>query len=66
MRIGEEVTYNGRCYAVVGFTPISVRPFQVELFDQETAESLWIEWPQESDQPAALRLAPENDRAPAD
>jgi hypothetical protein len=45
MRIGEEVTYNGRCYAVVGFTPFAVIPFRVELADPETNSSFWIEWP---------------------
>ena len=45
MRIGEEVTYNGRRYAVVGFTPFAVIPFRVELADPETNSSFWIEWP---------------------
>ena len=47
MRIGDKVTYKGRRYAVVGFTPLSVTPFRIELFDAEMAESLWIEWPPE-------------------
>jgi hypothetical protein len=45
MRIGEEVTYKGRRYAVVGFTPFAVIPFRVELADPETNSSFWIEWP---------------------
>jgi hypothetical protein len=45
MQIGEQVTYNGRRYAVVGFTPLSVTPFRVELLDPVTQESFWVEWP---------------------
>lgn len=65
MRIGKEVTYNGRRYAVVGFTPLSVTPFRVELFDDETRESFLVEWPpvQPLERPG-LRLAPER-RAPS-
>jgi hypothetical protein len=69
MQIGEEVTYNGRRYAVVGFTPLSVTPFKIELFDEETAEAFWIAWPPESapgaEQPS-LHLAAEKGREPAD
>ena len=58
MRIGKEVTYNGRLYAVVGYTPLSLTQFRVELFDDETRESFWVEWPPV--QPLErLRLAPE-------
>ena len=65
MRMGEEVTYNGRRYAVVGFTPLSVTPFRVELLDDKKAESFWIEWPPEDDvERAALRLVSEE--APAE
>jgi hypothetical protein len=56
MRMGEEVTYNGRRYAVVGFTPLSVTPFRVELLDDTTAESFWIEWPPEGDVPSSRSL----------
>jgi hypothetical protein len=60
MRIGDEVTYNGRRYVVVGFTPFSVSPFKVELLDLETEESFWLDWPPaEPIERAALRLAPE-------
>jgi hypothetical protein len=45
MRIGEEVTYNGRRSAVRGFTPISVTPISTELSDAKTDTSFWIEWP---------------------
>ena len=48
MRIGEEVSYNGRRYAVVGFTPLSVTPFRIELFDAQTSQSFWIAWPPEA------------------
>jgi hypothetical protein len=41
----------------VGFTPLSVTPFRVELPDDETRESFWVEWPPV--QPLErLRLAP--------
>jgi hypothetical protein len=67
MRIGEEVTYNGRRYAVVGFTPISVRPFQVQLLARDTGQSFWVDWPSlEKVERAALRVVPEEDRPPAE
>jgi hypothetical protein len=65
MQIGDEVIYNGRRYAVVGFTPVSVKPFSVELFDDETAELFWVEWPPVMPvERAALRLAPEENAEP--
>jgi hypothetical protein len=45
MLVGDSVTYRGRNWVVVGFTPISVRPPQVELESRETAERLWVVWP---------------------
>jgi hypothetical protein len=65
MRIGEEVTYNRRRYAVVGFTPFSVTPFKIELLDPETTESFWLTWPPESAadiERASLRIAAEDGR----
>jgi len=66
MRIGEEVTYNGRRYAVVGFTPISVTPFRVELHDAETEKSFWVDWPPvlEPVDRAALRVVPGENTEP--
>jgi hypothetical protein len=61
MRIGDKVTYNGRRYAVAGFTPLSVIPFRVELVDAETNESFWIEWPPKPVERAALRAVSTSD-----
>lgn len=69
MQIGEEVIYNGRRYAVVGFTPLSVTPFRIELFDAETAEAFWIAWPPQSApgvERASLRVVAEEGRETAD
>jgi hypothetical protein len=57
MLIGDFVTYQGRRYVVVGVTPMSVRPFSVELSDPETNRTIWVEWPTEPVERAALRLA---------
>jgi hypothetical protein len=66
MRIGDELTYNGRHYAVVGFTPVSVTPFRVGLHDPETDESFWIDWPPaEPVERAALKLVSEEKPEPA-
>ena len=66
MRIGDEVTYNGRRYAVVGVTPISVTPFRIELLEADTGRSLWIEWPPEDRvERAALHLITQGEK-PAD
>jgi hypothetical protein len=68
MRIGEEVTYNERRYAVVGFTPLGVTPYRIELFDPKTRESFWLAWPPESAadiESASLRLVAEDGREPA-
>ena len=67
MRIGDEVTYNGRRYAVVGFTPLSVTPFRVGLHNLETDESFWVDWPpMEAVERAALRLVSEDSSEPAE
>jgi hypothetical protein len=65
MNIGDQVTYNGRRYAVAGFTPVSVTPFRVGLLDPESGDSFWVDWPpQESVERVALRLAPEQNEEP--
>ena len=60
MLIGDTVTYDGRTHVVVGFTPASVRPAQVELSDPETGMTFWVDLQldQEREAPrrAALRL----------
>jgi hypothetical protein len=62
MRIGDEVIYNGRRYAVVGVTPFSVTPFRVGLFDVENDETFWVDWPPATGRPerAALRAVAED------
>jgi hypothetical protein len=66
MQIGDSVTYRGRRYVVVGFTPFSVRPFKVELEDPGSKQRLWTEWPAEPAERASLRLAREEKRAGGD
>jgi hypothetical protein len=57
MLIGDSVTYRGRTYVVVGFTPMSVTPAQVQLRDPENGETFWVDWPgEEGAEKAALRL----------
>jgi hypothetical protein len=59
MLIGDPITYKGRRHVVVGFTPMSVRPFQVQLFDPVTDQTVWVGWPPaEGVGRAALRVAP--------
>ena len=58
MQIGDSVTFQGRRYVVVGFTPFSVRPSRVELRDPDTNEHRWVSWPRpENVVKAALRRA---------
>jgi hypothetical protein len=42
MLIGDTVIYEGKTYTVVGFTPVSVTPAEVELLPLRGGESLWI------------------------
>jgi hypothetical protein len=57
MILGDFVTYQGRRYVVVGVTPMSVRPFRVELRDPKTNRTIWVDWPADAVERAALRLA---------
>jgi len=57
MLIGDSVTYRGRRHVVVGFTPASVAPFEVQLEDPESKRRFWTAWPAGPPQRAALRLA---------
>ena len=61
MRIGDEVTYDGRRYAVVGFTPVSATPFRVELLNRDIHQSFWIEWPPTTVERVALRAVSTTD-----
>lgn len=58
MLIGDTVIYDGRTHVVVGFTPTSVKPAQVELSDPETGMTFWVDLQREREAPqrAALRL----------
>jgi len=60
MLIGDSVTYDGRVHIVVGFTPTSVKPAQIQLSDPQTGAKFWVDLPldRELDAPqrAALRL----------
>lgn len=60
MLIGDTVTYDGWNCVVVGFTPTSVRPAQVELNDPRTGTTFWVDLKdvEEVDVPqrAALRV----------
>jgi hypothetical protein len=61
MRIGDSVTYDGRTYIAVGFTPISVLPPEIQLYDPWTGTTIWVGWPPaEAVERAALRLASES------
>ena len=57
MDLGDFVTYQGRRYVVVGVTPMSVKPFRVELRDPKTNLTISVEWPPDTVERAALRLA---------
>jgi hypothetical protein len=65
MLIGESVTYKGRRHLVVGFTPMSVHPHEIQLLDPVTNETAWVEWPRpEGVERAALRVVSEGDASP--
>jgi hypothetical protein len=67
MLIGDSVTYKGRRHVVVGFTPMSVRPFEVQLLDPLTNQTVWVAWPSvERVERAALRVLPEGDPPPTE
>jgi hypothetical protein len=62
MLIGDSVTYDGRVYVVVGFTPASVEPAEVGLSNPGTTSTLWVELDLVRElgapQRAALRVVP--------
>jgi hypothetical protein len=66
MLIGDTVTYDGRTHVVVGFTPTSVTPAQVELRDPQTGTTFWVDLQLDRElgapQRAALRLVRGNRR----
>lgn len=62
MRIGDSVTHKGRRYIVVGFTPMSVNPTQVELLEPQTDTRLWVDWPLTQGERAALKVVAHKDK----
>jgi hypothetical protein len=62
MLIGDSVIYDGRPHVVVGFTPTSVIPAQIELRDPSSGATFWVDRDNVSDpdalERAALRLLP--------
>jgi hypothetical protein len=43
MLIGDSVRYDGRTYVVVGVTPASVSPAEVQLSDPKSRATFWVE-----------------------
>jgi hypothetical protein len=62
MLIGDSVIHDGRAHTVVGFTPTSVRPAQVELSDPRTGMTFWVDLSllgaEGAPEKAALRVVP--------
>lgn len=63
MQIGDSVTYKGRRHVVVGFTPMSVTPAEIQLRDPHTGTTFWVEWPPKPLERAALKIVPRRRRA---
>lgn len=66
MLIGDSVILGGRTFVVVGFSPASVTPAEVQLSDPQTGGSFWLEMQllRELNAPerAALRLVRADDQ----
>ena len=62
MLIGDSVMYDGWTCLVVGFTPASVRPAQVELNDPRTGMTFWVDLDEldqvDAPERAALKIVP--------
>jgi hypothetical protein len=62
MLIGDSVIHDGRAHVVVGFTPTSVRPAQIELSDPRTGMTFWVDLSlvraENAPEKAALRVVP--------
>jgi hypothetical protein len=43
MLIGDSVIHDGRTYVIVGFTPASVAPAEVQLTEPESGMTFWLE-----------------------
>jgi hypothetical protein len=59
MALGDSVTYQERRHVIVAVTPMSVRPFRVELSNPETNRTRWVEWPPRPVERAELRVVEE-------
>jgi hypothetical protein len=42
LEIGDHVVYEGRAYVLVGVTPMSVTPFEMQLKDEPTGRTFWV------------------------
>lgn len=42
LTIGDHVIHEGHVYVLVGITPMSVTPFEVQLQDPETGRTFWV------------------------
>ena len=43
MLIGDSVIHDGHTYVIVGFTPASVAPAEIQLTEPETGMTFWLE-----------------------
>jgi hypothetical protein len=43
LQIGDFVMYEGRVHVLVGITPMSVTPFEMQLQDRATGRTFWTE-----------------------
>jgi hypothetical protein len=66
MLIGDSVTYQGRRYVVVGFTPMSVIPSEVQLRDLRRENTFWVERGPNPIERAALKIVPRRGRREED
>jgi hypothetical protein len=42
LQIGDYVIYEGRAHVLVGITPMSVTPFEMQLEDRQTGRTFWV------------------------
>ena len=42
IQLGDLVDYRGRLHVIRGVTPMSVRPFRIEIEDVETGARRWV------------------------
>jgi hypothetical protein len=66
MLIGDTVTYEGRTHVVVGLTPTSVKPAQLQLSDPQTGITFWVDLQLDREPAAPERAALRLVRSPRD